>query len=78
MSLSLCQEEEPSVVEACNTHFVRKSKSRNYIPLYTCVPSLFIISCEHLIKNKGLIKVIKWYIMMRFILCAFCDDIKIE
>jgi hypothetical protein len=62
----------------CNTHFVRKSKRRNYIPLCTCVPSLFIISCEHLIKNKGLIKVIKWCIMLRFILCAFCDDIKIE
>jgi hypothetical protein len=33
---------------SCNTHFVRKSKRRDYIPLYTCVPSLFIISCEHL------------------------------
>jgi hypothetical protein len=34
-------------VLACNTHFVRKYKRRDYIPLYTCVPSLFIISCGH-------------------------------
>jgi hypothetical protein len=33
----------------CNTHFIRKSKRRNYIPLNTCVSFLFIISCEHLI-----------------------------
>jgi hypothetical protein len=30
-----------------NTHFVRKSKRRNDIPLYIYGLSIFIISCEH-------------------------------
>jgi hypothetical protein len=32
----------------CNTHIVKKSKRRNYIPLHIWVSSLFIISCGHL------------------------------
>jgi hypothetical protein len=35
------------------------------------------ISIYHFMRTphkKGLIKVIKWCIMLRFILCAFCDD----
>jgi hypothetical protein len=65
---------ETLCVETVNTHFVKKNlKGENHIPLNTCVPSLIIISCEHLIKkNKGLIKVIKLCIMLGFhCVCIF-------
>jgi hypothetical protein len=52
---------------------------REYFLYFMCVLNLLIITCEHHIQKQIINKIYatKLCIMLDFILCAFCDNIKI-